>query len=53
MCNWFKKLFSCHCHCGKCESCIKKEEKTSSTVSQPVVGSKPETAQPENVAKTQ
>ncbi len=21
MCNWFKKLFGCKCHCDHCASC--------------------------------
>ncbi len=49
MCNWFKKIFGCKCHCEKCHCedghcgcCAKEEEKPVENTQAPEV--KPEVA---------
>jgi len=60
MCNWFKKLFGCKCHCEQdhCDCCSHEEEKKPvESTPAPVAEVKPEVApeatKEENVEKAQ
>ncbi len=51
MCNWFKKLFGCKCHCAKC---AKKDEMTAPNMAASVnTENKPAANQDGNVGQPQ